>query len=633
MLFTKNTFLNTTRITVISSFTVIVIGLVALAGWIADLDILKSFSYNWVTIKVNTAIGMILSAISLLLYASGKNKRIAFLFAAIVFLLGIVTLCEYWFQWDAYIDNILVKDNLTLPPGEPGRMTKTSAWGGVLLGLTLFFYFSHNRVLRLIASCAIVLVLLQSFVILVAYLYASSQLYKIFQLTSVSLPTIISGILISVAFIFSRPDYGFISVFYKQTSSAKLGRKAIFTGIILVILLGWLRIKGESAEIFDTSMGLSVMVVLFAIFFFLLIWLSTRKLNAAEEELAKTQMELDLIINNVEGIVWEADAKSFQFNFVSGQAERLLGYSKSKWIDDPKFWSDHIHPEDKEWAINFCINSTKNKVPHEFEYRMIAADGNIIWLRDIVTVVVENDQPVKLRGIMVDITEQKKAEKELEESYIAIRKLTDRLNHIREEERTSIAREIHDELGQNLMVMKMNADWLNNKIVDSDDVSKQRIKSLLEIVNNMVETVRRVSFDLRPSLLDDMGLSSAIEWHLDDFEKNSGVKIRFNGFDEEPKINDVIKTGLFRIFQESLTNVARHAGAKELAIDLKSENGDINMTIKDDGRGFDKEKIMAKKTLGILGMKERCTMMGGIYEISSTPGKGTMIMVKIPLKK
>lgn len=134
----------------------------------------------------------------------------------------------------------------------------------------------------------------------------------------------------------------------------------------------------------------------------------------AEEALHQADQQREALINTIDGIVWEADAKTFAFTFVSAQAERLLGYPTHRWIEDPKFWMDHIHPEDRANAIHYCRSCTMQKVDHEFEYRMITADDRIVWLRDIVTVVMENDQPVKLRGIMVDITEYKEAQMQIE---------------------------------------------------------------------------------------------------------------------------------------------------------------------------------------------------------------------------
>lgn len=223
-----------------------------------------------------------------------------------------------------------------------------------------------------------------------------------------------------------------------------------------------------------------------------------------------------------------------------------------------------------------------------------------------------------------------KAELKLEESYKAIRKLTAHLQNIREEERSHIAREIHDELGQQLTILKMDLSWINKKIGIQDEPVKARMKELLIMLDEAVKSVRRISSELRPSLLDDLGLTAAMEWQLTEFEKRFKIKTHFKPGDTEIKLPESIKTPLFRIFQESLTNVALHSKAKKVTVSLSWQNGLIVLSVVDNGVGFDKQNTIAKKALGILGMQERTLMIGGAYEISGNPGKGTRVVVSIP---
>ena len=145
------------------------------------------------------------------------------------------------------------------------------------------------------------------------------------------------------------------------------------------------------------------------------------KRKRAEERLRESRRAYEALLNSIDGIVWEADARNVEFSFVSKQAERMLGYPAKYWIEDPTFWAEHIHPADRDHAVSFCARATAEKRDHVFEYRMIAADGRVVWLRDTVTVVVENDEPVMLRGIMMDITDRKEAEAALQESEDQLR--------------------------------------------------------------------------------------------------------------------------------------------------------------------------------------------------------------------
>ncbi len=136
-----------------------------------------------------------------------------------------------------------------------------------------------------------------------------------------------------------------------------------------------------------------------------------------EEALRQSQQNYEAIVNSIDGIVWEADAQTLGFSFVSKQVERLLGYPVEHWLSKTAFWKNHIHPDDREWVVAFCVKAATKKREYDFEYRMIAADGRMVWLRNIVNVIAENDQPVKLRGLKLDITEQKRVEEELKVLY------------------------------------------------------------------------------------------------------------------------------------------------------------------------------------------------------------------------
>jgi len=181
--------------------------------------------------------------------------------------------------------------------------------------------------------------------------------------------------------------------------------------------------------------------------------------------------------------------------------------------------------------------------------------------------------------------------------------------------------------------MKMDVSWLNKKLGATDDIVGKKTQELAKILDETVKTVRRIASELRPSLLDDLGLVAAIEWLLNEFEKRTGIKTAFIKMRTEPSLPDAARTGLFRIVQESLTNVTRHANAKKVIVSLQQRKEQLMLTIEDDGAGFDKEKIGVKKTLGILGMKERTSVMGGSYEIISKAGKGTVVSVIIPLDR
>jgi signal transduction histidine kinase len=228
--------------------------------------------------------------------------------------------------------------------------------------------------------------------------------------------------------------------------------------------------------------------------------------------------------------------------------------------------------------------------------------------------------------------ELSEANAELTKMTNDLRKLSNHLQDIREQERKHIAREIHDELGQLLTAMKFDVAWLHKKLAATDDAIFEKLKALDEQLDDLIRSIRKISADLRPSLLDDIGLEAAMEWHLNEFKKRTGIDYSFEETNHDLKLPDPVKTVLFRIFQESLTNIARHSNAKHIQVHLAREKDAISMTVKDNGKGFDPQVLNTNNSLGILGMKERVAEMNGLFTISSSPKSGTCISTRLPLK-
>lgn len=177
----------------------------------------------------------------------------------------------------------------------------------------------------------------------------------------------------------------------------------------------------------------------------------------------------------------------------------------------------------------------------------------------------------------------------------------------------------------------MDMSWLRDKLDLQNEAIRNKLNDLFILLNKAISTVQRISKELRPGILDDLGILAAIETYLEEFSKRSGIDTFFSGPDNEPAVSRNIKTGLFRIFQESLTNAGRHSEADMINVIFEVEEKNIILTISDNGKGFDEAKVATKKTLGILGMKERAAIMGGEYIIKGQKNAGTTIQVTVPL--
>jgi signal transduction histidine kinase len=229
--------------------------------------------------------------------------------------------------------------------------------------------------------------------------------------------------------------------------------------------------------------------------------------------------------------------------------------------------------------------------------------------------------------------EATQAEEQLRSSREQLRSLAAHLQSVREEERTEMAREIHDELGQALTGLKLDLSWLERKLDENQNSLREKTKPMLDIVDKTIQTVRRLSTELRPGVLDNLGLAAAIEWQIHEFQNRTGTKCQFSLPMEEIHIDGSRSTAMFRILQETLTNIARHANATRVKITLEEEDSNMVLQVKDNGTGISESKLSDSKSLGLLGMRERALLLGGEFSIRRNDGEGTIVIVRMPLRK
>jgi len=349
----------------------------------------------------------------------------------------------------------------------------------------------------------------------------------------------------------------------------------------------------------------------------------------AETELRASEQKYKLLFESNPLPMWMLTLPDYRFIDVNSVALLQYGYTKEEFLKLSPM--DFRPPKDLK-KLKALTSTEFRGVHHAGIWRHKKKDGTIIYV-DIVTHDINHKGQMRRLVLANNITERHAAEEKLKESYEAIRTLTGYLQNVREQERLNISREIHDELGQLLTVLKMDVSWLNKKIGGENSMVKEKLSEILNLVDTTVRSIRRIASELRPTLLDDLGLYAAMEWHLEEFERRSGIRRELVIPENELALSDSLKIGIFRIFQESLTNVARHSEAKNVNVSLLQKDNQLILTIRDNGIGFEEGPMATKKTLGLLGMKERSMMMGGVYNITSARGAGTTVTVIIPLSK
>ncbi|MCG2613118.1 PAS domain S-box protein [Terrimonas sp. NA20] len=350
------------------------------------------------------------------------------------------------------------------------------------------------------------------------------------------------------------------------------------------------------------------------------------EIKKAEEKLRNSEQKYKLLFESNPLPMWMLSLPEYHITEVNTAALTQYGYTRSEFMALDIF---NLRPDEDIERLKANTNRQFRGIYYAGTWRHKKKDGTILFVDIVTHDIYYEGKPTRL-VLANEVTEQHLAEERLKDAYEQTRKLTDHLQTVREEERMHIAREIHDELGQLLTVLKMDVSWLNRKLQPTTEPIQAKLKDLLSLIDTTVKKVRHISSELRPSLLDDLGLVAALEWHIEEFQKRSGIELESNLPATELALPEPVKIGLFRILQESLTNVARHSGAERVIVTLLQKENTLFLTIEDNGKGFDAESSN-KKTLGLLGMKERTLMIGGEYKITGIPGKGTIVDVSVPV--
>lgn len=279
---------------------------------------------------------------------------------------------------------------------------------------------------------------------------------------------------------------------------------------------------------------------------------------------------------------------------------------------------------------SFCKAYDVLKTGRPQHWECTVKGGSILEVFDVP--FTDSDGSPLILELDIDITARIRAEEELKDNHEQLQALSAKLETAREEEKANIAREIHDELGQRLTGLIMDLAILSKKIPQGEATLKDTVTAISSEALDLVAAVRKIATDLRPGILDDMGLVAAVEWLAEDFQSRTGIRCGYESGLNADEIEPRCAIGVFRILQEALTNIARHAGARRVAIGMHKEGGEIFLDVEDDGRGITAAESEGRQSLGLAGMRERARLMDGSIEISGTPGKGTRLRLRFPVK-
>ena len=351
------------------------------------------------------------------------------------------------------------------------------------------------------------------------------------------------------------------------------------------------------------------------------------RLTKTEEMFLHSPHDWEGIFNTITDVITIHD-KDFNIIYANHEAKKILALPNldlSKAIKCYNYYHGTICPP-KGCPSCDCVITGIPAVFELFEPHL----NKHVEIRAIPRYDNEN-RIIGVIHILRDITERKRSEEALKSSREKLRKLTAHLNSVREDERKLIAREIHDELAQALTALKMGLVWLNKKLPENAEPLTEKIRSMSDLIDMTIDTVRRISSELRPGLLDDLGLQAAIEWQAKEFGDRTGITCDVTFDSDIVNLDQERSTAIFRIFQETLTNVVRHAGATEIRVRLEAAPDMLIMTVRDNGVGITEEEILNSNSFGIIGMQERALLLGGSIKIKGVRDKGTTMTATIPI--
>jgi PAS domain S-box-containing protein len=345
----------------------------------------------------------------------------------------------------------------------------------------------------------------------------------------------------------------------------------------------------------------------------------------AEESLRESEERYRLLVENSTDIVTEISAED-KYLYVSPNVKSILDFEPPDLVGTDVL--SRVYGKDKA-AIGEILSKLGGSATYRYRDRL----GDWHWFESSGRVYYTSLGEQRMVMVSRDITQRRKAEQQLEVSRKQLQHFTEHLEHVLEEERKRISRELHDELGQLLTILKFDLSWLKLEGIQTEPNIIARIDAMMESVNEALASVKRISKEIRPPQLDALGLIGAIQWDIDQVQKKTGLKGIVTVEPAEVEIKGQVSAVLYRVFREALTNILRHANAEHVFIKLSRRLGSINFTIRDDGRGITKKELKGTTSLGLVGIRERLRMIGGSFTIEGKTGSGTVLSVEVPLKK
>ncbi|MFZ5557997.1 MAG: PAS domain S-box protein [Pseudomonadota bacterium] len=354
----------------------------------------------------------------------------------------------------------------------------------------------------------------------------------------------------------------------------------------------------------------------------------------AERALRESERRYAAITANVPGAVFRLLPKpdgGIAFDYVSRGITDVTGIAPDDLLASADRFLGLLSVADRRRLQESLEAAAQRLTRWTWDGRLVLPDGSARWVSLVASPSAGSNGRVTWDGLLTDVTQAKTYELEVERSREQLKALSKHLLSVREQEKAQIAREVHDELGGTLTAVKMGLAWLADRVPAQPPALRDKIGDLLRLADSAVQSTRRITTELRPAILDDLGLAEAIQWQAREFQRRAGILTRAACEPDDLELPESVSIALFRVCQEALTNVARHANARRVDIRLERRDGRVALEVVDDGAGFTLERVLRPESHGLRGMEERIEPLGGELRVMSEPGAGTRVRAEIPV--
>lgn len=621
-----------------AGWVLIALGLTVIVGWIFHVFNLTSAVAEWTAMKVNSAAAFLLSGVALL----RRDRRDSLLYPLAVLAIGTATLVEYLTNFDFRIDQLLASDPTSAV--DPGRMSQITSVGLVLLGPALALMNSPSEARRRISRGLGFATGAIGVIALLGHSYDTRVLYQMRPHSGIAVDSALAFVIAAIGVQCVNPEEGIVRQIRSSGAGGAMLRELLPSALLIPYVLGliaWILHKHLGWE-----MGFSLALVIAATMACLAFVMLLNAKRLERQDLARREINAALVQRTASLQAREELLKAFVKHVPAAVAmlDRDMRYLQvsDRWCNDYSLAPSQIlgrshyevFPDIPERWKEFHRRGLAGETLRADEDRWERGEGNTTWLHwEIRPWGNINKLPEGLLIFSEDITKRKQAESALRSREQQLRILTGNLLTAQEDERRRLSRELHDDVTQRLAFLSIELGKLASDIPESLHDTQDTIRALQHQTSQVSAEVRRLSHGLHPSVIEDFGLSIALEEFCADVEKTQGIRVEFEGLVDASRLDNATATCLYRITQESLRNAVVHGRATEIRVSLSVGAEAVELRVRDNGLGFAAESVRSKGGLGMVSMRERIRLVGGTVSHFSQPGQGAEIVASVPLSE